>query len=121
MSKVAELHKHMSPKSLGISIVTCSTSKFAQQKAGEKPDDKSGDIIESFVLQVGHRVAGTTTHLRLETNDSETGEENHILSDNRRTHHYGWNRTIAKRRDYRERLTFPSEGDSWIRRTLQED
>jgi molybdenum cofactor biosynthesis protein B len=58
MSKVAELHKQMSPKSVRISIVTCSTSKFAQQKAGEEPDDKSGDIIESFVLQAGHRVVG---------------------------------------------------------------
>jgi len=58
MSRVAELHKHMSPKSVGISIVTCSTSKFTQRKAGEKPDDKSGDIIESLVLRAGHRVVG---------------------------------------------------------------
>ena len=48
----------MSPKTLGISIVTCSTSKFKQQKAGERPDDKSGDIIESSVSKAGHRVEG---------------------------------------------------------------
>jgi molybdenum cofactor biosynthesis protein B len=56
MSKVAELHKHMAPTSVGISIVTCSTSKFAEQKTGQKPDDISGDIIEKLVLQAGHRV-----------------------------------------------------------------
>jgi molybdenum cofactor biosynthesis protein B len=56
MSKVAELHKHMAPTSVGISIVTCSTSKFAEQKTRQKPDDISGDIIEKLVLQAGHRV-----------------------------------------------------------------
>jgi molybdenum cofactor biosynthesis protein B len=56
--KVPQLHKHMSPKSVGISIVTCSTSKFAQMKAGEKVDDKSGNIIERLVLREGHRVNG---------------------------------------------------------------
>ena len=56
MSKVAELHRHMSPKILGISIITCSTSKFEQQKTGGRPDDKSGDIIESLVSKAGHRV-----------------------------------------------------------------
>jgi molybdenum cofactor biosynthesis protein B len=56
MIKVPELHKHMSPKSVGISIVTCSTSKFAELRAGEKADDKSGNIIENLVLRAGHRV-----------------------------------------------------------------
>ena len=56
--KVPELHKHMSPKSIGISIVTCSTSKFAQVKRGEKADDKSGNIIENLLLRAGHRVEG---------------------------------------------------------------
>jgi len=56
MIKVPELHKHMSPKSAGISIVTCSSSKFAEMSAGEKVDDKSGNIIENLVLKAGHRV-----------------------------------------------------------------
>jgi len=56
MNKVPQLHKHMSPKSVGISIVTCSTSKFAQMRNGEKTDDKSGNIIERLALQAGHRV-----------------------------------------------------------------
>ena len=56
MSKVSQLHKHMSPKSVGVSIVTCSTSKFAETKRGEQSDDKSGNIIERLALQAGHRV-----------------------------------------------------------------
>ena len=121
MSKVAELHKHMSPKSVGISIVTCSTSKFAQQKAGEKPDDKSGDIIESLVLQAGHRVAGR-----------------HLISDSKQMIRSLVRKTISSPiidaliitggtglspRDLtiESVSAFPSEGDSWIWRTLQED
>ena len=58
MIKVPELHKHMSPKSAGISIVTCSTSKFTETRESKKADDKSGNIIENLVLQAGHRVEG---------------------------------------------------------------
>ena len=58
MSKVAELHKTISPKSVGIYIVTCSTSKFNQLKAGQKTDDVSGNVIEQLVKEAGHRVAG---------------------------------------------------------------
>ena len=58
MSKVSELHKAISPKSVGIYIVTCSTSKFNQLKAGENWDDVSGDLIEQLVKRAGHRVAG---------------------------------------------------------------
>ena len=56
----------MSPTSVGVSIVTCSTSKFAQQKTGQKPDDISGDIIEKLALQAGHRV-----------------EDRHLISDSK--------------------------------------
>jgi molybdenum cofactor biosynthesis protein B len=58
MSKTADLHKSVAPRTLGIYIVTCSTSKFNQQGKGEKPDDASGDIIEQLVVGAGHRVEG---------------------------------------------------------------
>jgi molybdenum cofactor biosynthesis protein B len=58
MSRVVELHKHAAPKSLRIFIATCSTSRFKQLRAGQKPDDKSGDIIENLVLRAGHQVEG---------------------------------------------------------------
>jgi molybdenum cofactor biosynthesis protein B len=58
MSKVSELHKASAPQSIGIFIVTCSTSKFNEMKAGQKPDDASGDIIERLAANVGHRIEG---------------------------------------------------------------
>ncbi|HYW00611.1 MAG TPA: molybdopterin-binding protein, partial [Candidatus Acidoferrum sp.] len=58
MSKVSELHKTISPKSVGIYIVTCSTSKFNQLKKGESVDDASGGLIEQLIKRAGHQVAG---------------------------------------------------------------
>ncbi|HKM51535.1 MAG TPA: molybdenum cofactor biosynthesis protein B [Candidatus Bathyarchaeia archaeon] len=58
MSKVAELHKHDAPASLGIYILTCSTSKFKELKTGQHPEDTSGDIIEKLSSTSGHRVEG---------------------------------------------------------------
>jgi len=58
MNQVPQLHKHMAPKTVAIRIVTCSTSKYAQTRAGEKPDDKSGNIIERLVTEAGHSVRG---------------------------------------------------------------
>jgi molybdenum cofactor biosynthesis protein B len=58
LSKVVELHKHNAPTSLGIYIVTCSTSKFKQLKAGQAAEDASGDIIAKLATLAGHRVEG---------------------------------------------------------------
>jgi len=58
LSRVSELHKASAPRSLGIFIVTCSTSKFRELTEGKKPDDASGDIIERLFLNAGHRVEG---------------------------------------------------------------
>jgi molybdenum cofactor biosynthesis protein B len=58
MSKVPELHKEHAPKSLGIFIITCSTSKFKQLKAGEETNDTSGDLIERLITEAGHRQVG---------------------------------------------------------------
>jgi molybdenum cofactor biosynthesis protein B len=58
MTKVPELHKSTAPKSVGVYIITCSTSKFKELKAGKKPNDTSGDIIEKAAEAAGHRVEG---------------------------------------------------------------
>jgi len=58
MSRVVELHKHGAPSILGIFIVTCSTSKFKELEAGQRPTDASGDIIEKLAAGSGHRVEG---------------------------------------------------------------
>jgi molybdenum cofactor biosynthesis protein B len=58
MSKVHDLHKATAPQSVGIFIVTCSTSRYNQLKAGQKPDDASGDAIERLAASAGHRIEG---------------------------------------------------------------
>jgi molybdenum cofactor biosynthesis protein B len=58
LSKVAEHHKAIAPKSLGLFIVTCSTSRFKQVQADKSPEDTSGDIIERLAIAAGHYVVG---------------------------------------------------------------
>ena len=58
MAKVPELHKASAPRSVGIYIITCSTSRFNQLKAGQEPDDASGDTIEQLAVGAGHRIEG---------------------------------------------------------------
>ena len=58
MSRVSELHKLNSPKSIGLYILTVSTSRFHQTQAGEHSDDISGDLIERLATNAGHRVEG---------------------------------------------------------------
>jgi len=58
MSKTAELHKHDAPRTRGVYVVTCSTSKFHQLKEGQRPNDESGDIIQSMASTANHRIEG---------------------------------------------------------------
>lgn len=58
MSKVPELHKSSTPHSVGIFIITCSTSKFKQLKAGQETNDTSGDTIERLAADARHRIEG---------------------------------------------------------------
>ena len=58
MSKVSELHKASAPQSLGVYVVTCSTSKFNQHRAGETPDDISGRLIAELAAKDGLRIEG---------------------------------------------------------------
>ena len=58
MAKIPELHKSTAPKSVGIYIITCSTSKFKELKASKKPNDTSGDLIETIAQAAGHRIEG---------------------------------------------------------------
>jgi molybdenum cofactor biosynthesis protein B len=56
LSEVSKHHKTTAPKSVGLFILTCSTSKFAELQAGQKPNDISGDIIEQLAISAGHRI-----------------------------------------------------------------
>jgi molybdenum cofactor biosynthesis protein B len=60
LSKVSEHHKANAPRSIGLFILTCSTSRFRQRKAGEYPEDRSGDIIERLATSASHRIEGRT-------------------------------------------------------------
>jgi len=58
MSKVTKLHKESSPTSVGVYVLTCSTSKFRQLNAKQEPDDESGNAIAQLATDAGHRIAG---------------------------------------------------------------
>jgi len=58
MSVTSEKHRESAPHHLGFHVVTVSTSKFTQQKAGTYPEDVSGDLITQLVEQGGYTVAG---------------------------------------------------------------
>jgi len=58
MSETSKLHKKSSPETATVYIITCSTSKYKQLKAKQKPDDESGDIIEQLAASAGHKIAG---------------------------------------------------------------
>jgi len=58
MSEVTKLHKESSPTTVGVYVLTCSTSKFKQLQRKQEPDDKSGDTIAQLAANAGHRIAG---------------------------------------------------------------
>jgi molybdenum cofactor biosynthesis protein B len=58
MTKIPELHKSRAPKSIGIYIITCSTSRFRKLEENQEPGDQSGDTIEKLILAAGHRIEG---------------------------------------------------------------
>jgi len=57
MSDSSKKHKDEAPATLRFGIYTCSTSRYAKLKSGEKADDLSGDIIESLLRSHGHSVS----------------------------------------------------------------
>ena len=58
MSNVSKTHKLSSPTSVGVYVVTCSTSKFNQTQNNQKVDDESGDIIDQLSRNAGHQIIG---------------------------------------------------------------
>ncbi|MEM2971804.1 MAG: molybdenum cofactor biosynthesis protein B [Candidatus Bathyarchaeia archaeon] len=57
MSETSKRHKAEAPKSLRFGVFVCSTSRFQRLEKGEKVDDASGDLIESFLKDAWHLVA----------------------------------------------------------------
>lgn len=56
MSETAKRHKAAAPKKLKFGIFVCSTSRYQKLKKGEKIEDVSGDLIESFLKNAGHTI-----------------------------------------------------------------
>ncbi len=57
MSESTKEHKAEAPKHLRFGIFICSTSRYQQQKKGERIQDTSGDLIEFLLKKAGHVVA----------------------------------------------------------------
>ncbi len=57
MSESAKRHKAEAPKKLKFGIFICSTSRYQKLKKGEKVEDVSGDLIESFLKNAGHTIS----------------------------------------------------------------
>ncbi|MGQ9726261.1 MAG: MogA/MoaB family molybdenum cofactor biosynthesis protein [Candidatus Bathycorpusculaceae bacterium] len=56
MSESAKKHKAEAPKNLKFAIFICSTSRYQKMEMGEKVEDLSGDLIEAFLKNAGHKV-----------------------------------------------------------------
>jgi molybdenum cofactor biosynthesis protein B len=54
LSESAKKHKAEAPKQLKFGIFICSTSRYEKTKKGERVEDVSGDLIESFLKKAGH-------------------------------------------------------------------
>jgi len=56
MSETSKVHKEKSPKNLGFAIVTISTSRYQESKAGRHVSDESGDLMAKMLQERGHIV-----------------------------------------------------------------
>jgi molybdopterin adenylyltransferase len=56
VSESAKNHKTTAPKRLNFAVFVCSTSRYVQQHKGEEITDISGDAVEVFLKNAGHRV-----------------------------------------------------------------
>lgn len=58
MSETSTKHKAEAPSSVKVLVVTCSTSKYHEQKSGRKVKDTSGDLVTEMLENAGHAVYG---------------------------------------------------------------
>ena len=56
MSEVTRKHKEKASAKLGFVVIVCSTSRYQKMIAGEKIQDRSGDLIAELLKQPGHTV-----------------------------------------------------------------
>ncbi len=58
MSTIPAQHKSRAPISLGVYVITCSTSRYNDLKGGKASEDQSGDLIENLSKKAGHQIVG---------------------------------------------------------------
>jgi len=56
MSETSKAHKEKAPKTLGFSVVICSTSRYQDARAGKQVSDESGDLIVETLKKHGHTI-----------------------------------------------------------------
>jgi len=56
MSETSRAHREKSPKNLGFAIITISTSRYQESKAGQHTSDESGDLIARMLQERGHTI-----------------------------------------------------------------
>jgi len=54
MSETALRHKEKAPTRLNFAVISCSTSRYRELKAGKRVDDHSGDLIIQALHKSGH-------------------------------------------------------------------
>ncbi|MBS7633332.1 MogA/MoaB family molybdenum cofactor biosynthesis protein [Candidatus Bathyarchaeota archaeon] len=59
MSESTRKHKAEAPRKLSFGVFICSTSRYQKLAQGEKPEDISGSLIESYLKEAGHNVRFT--------------------------------------------------------------
>ena len=57
MSESMRKHRSEAPERLTFGVFICSTSRYKQQQKGERAQDISGELIESFLKNAGHEIA----------------------------------------------------------------
>lgn len=68
MSKSAAEHKAKAPIRLRFALLTISTSRYEEVKAGKSPENPSGEILTKLLEEVGHKIV----YSDLVTDDSNT-------------------------------------------------
>ncbi|WP_054844239.1 MogA/MoaB family molybdenum cofactor biosynthesis protein [Vulcanisaeta souniana] len=58
MSVPRTMHREAGPKTANFFVITVSTSRYNAKVSGQPYTDESGDLAESMLRQVGHRVVG---------------------------------------------------------------
>jgi len=58
LSKSVEEHRRRAPSSVGVFLITCSSTRYAALREGRELPDESGDLAAELVARFGHRVVG---------------------------------------------------------------